>query len=92
MRAGRDAPGRVPPGLPDLLQLLPQPGGQRLAQPVQQLGQLHVVLPVVARQKRSGLRGGEKQTKIRLKETHPTNGLSQEELNAFSSKAQVSDF
>lgn len=47
----------APAVLPDLLQLLPQPGGQRLPQPVQQLGQLHVVLPVVAGQERSGLRG-----------------------------------
>lgn len=34
--------------LPDLLQLLSQPGRQGLPQPVQQLRQLHVVLSVVA--------------------------------------------
>lgn len=42
--------------LPHLLQLLSQPWRQRLPQPVQQLGELHVVVPVVAGQKRSAIR------------------------------------
>lgn len=42
--------------LPDLLQLLSQPGGEGLPQPVQQLGQLHIVVSVVAWQKCSRLR------------------------------------
>lgn len=78
-----------PPGLPDLLQLLPQPRGQRLPQPVQQLGQLHVVLAVVARQERSGLNRGE-QTEIGLKESQPTHLTGA--LNALPFKARVSDF
>lgn len=42
--------------LPHLLQLLSQPWRQRLPQPVQQLRELHVVLPVVTGQKRSTIR------------------------------------
>lgn len=57
--------------LPDLLQLLSQPGGQRLPQPVQQLGQLHVVVSVVARQKFSRLRMGKKEKKTTVKEGNP---------------------
>lgn len=60
-----------PPVLPDLLQLLPQPRGQGLPQPVQQLGQLHVVVSVVARQKRSRLGRGKNKPGSGLKETHP---------------------
>lgn len=43
---------------PDLLQLLPQPGGEGLPEAVQQLGQVHVVVPVVPGQVRMGLGGG----------------------------------
>jgi len=45
---------------PDLLQLLPQPGGEGLPEAVQQLGQVHVVVPVVPGQVRMGLGGGDK--------------------------------
>lgn len=45
------------PALSGLLQLLSQPGRQGLPQPVQQLGQLHVVVPVVAGEEGSRLEG-----------------------------------
>lgn len=45
------------PALSGFLQLLSQPGRQRLPQPVQQLGQLHVVVPVVAGEEGSRLEG-----------------------------------
>lgn len=56
--SGRRAVARsCPRALPGLLQLLAQPGRQGLPEPVQQPGQLHVVVPVVAGQEGSGLRG-----------------------------------
>jgi len=68
--------------LPDLLQLLSQPGGQGLPQPVQQLGQLHVVVSVVARQKRSRLRRVKKKTTV--KEGNPPDGRFWQVLPAGS--------
>lgn len=52
-------PYEASPALCLLLQLLPQPGGQRLPEPVQQPGEPQVVGPVVAGQEGSALRGRE---------------------------------
>lgn len=43
------------PRLPGVLELLPQPGGQRLAHLVEQLGKLDVVVPVIVPQEGAGL-------------------------------------
>lgn len=43
------------PWLPGVLEVLPQPGGQRLAHLVQQLGKLDVVVPVIVLQEGAGL-------------------------------------
>lgn len=43
------------PWLPGVLEVLPQPGGQRLAHLVQQLGKLNAVVPVIVLQEGAGL-------------------------------------
>lgn len=43
------------PRLPGVLEVLPQPGGQRLAHLVQQLGELDVVVPIIVLQEGAGL-------------------------------------
>lgn len=42
--------------LPGVDQLLSEPAGQRLTHPVEQLGQLNVVIPVVLPEERLGLK------------------------------------
>lgn len=44
------------PWLPGVLKVFPQPGGQCLAHLIQQLGKLHVVVPVIILQEGAGIR------------------------------------
>lgn len=61
--------------LPGVLEVLPQPGGQRLAHLVQQLGELDVVVPVVVLQEGAGLqREGELSSADGLSRAAPPPG------------------
>lgn len=77
------APAAVP--LPGVDQFFAEPAGQRLAHPVEQFGQLNVVIPVVLPEEHLGL----KQT-TKVKKTNTKEAILRENLIYLSVHVRVS--